>query len=510
MDRWDGTPDGRPTHLVRTRGTVEPISMAPVLNSSAPVLIAYADRLAGNIDGVTSLLAGPLAGAFGGVHLLPFFVPIDGADAGFDPVDHTGVDPRVGSWDSVTALASRSHVIADLIVNHVSSRSEQFLDWLSNGDGSRYAEMFLTPQHVFGRLPEPAELDQIYRPRPTSPFTEFTFADGTRRTVWTTFTDQQVDIDVEHPLGWGYLLAILDRFASARITTVRLDAVGYAIKRAGTSCFMLPETLAFIDRLGAACHARSMKVLVEVHGHHLDQLEIASRVDLVYDFALPPLTIDALSTGDGVALRRWIAMRPANSINVLDTHDGIGVIDVGIDARNPQRTGLLAPQRIHDLVERIHERSAGVSRTATGSSASNVDLYQVNCTFYDALGRDDERYLAARMIQCMLPGTPQIYYVGLLAGENDAELLARTGVGRDVNRHHYSPAEIDEALARPVVQRLLALLRWRATEPAFDGSFDVLESADHVVAVQWSSPVSTLSIEVDLASGSVSVDPPFE
>ncbi|MGK2883789.1 MAG: alpha-amylase family glycosyl hydrolase, partial [Rhodococcus sp. (in: high G+C Gram-positive bacteria)] len=243
MDRWDGTPDGRPTHLVRTRGTVEPISMAPVLNSSAPVLIAYADRLAGNIDGVTSLLAGPLAGAFGGVHLLPFFVPIDGADAGFDPVDHTGVDPRVGSWDSVTALASRSHVIADLIVNHVSSRSEQFLDWLSNGDGSRYAEMFLTPQHVFGRLPEPAELDQIYRPRPTWPFTEFTFADGTRRTVWTTFTDQQVDIDVEHPLGWGYLLAILDRFASARITTVRLDAVGYAIKRAGTSCFMLPETL---------------------------------------------------------------------------------------------------------------------------------------------------------------------------------------------------------------------------------------------------------------------------
>jgi len=450
-----------------------------------------------------------LAGAFGGVHLLPFFVPIDGADAGFDPVDHTAVDPRIGSWDSIAALGTGYRVMADLIVNHVSAGSEPFLDWLSRGDDSRYSQMFMTPEHVFGALPGPADLERIYRPRPTSPFTEVEFADGTRRTVWTTFTDQQIDIDVEHPLGKAYLLEILDRFESAGVATVRLDAVGYAIKRAGTSCFMLPETMTFIDELSAACHARSMEVLVEVHGHHLDQLTIAERVDLVYDFALPPLTIDALVTGDGGPLRRWIEMRPTNSINVLDTHDGIGVIDVGIDPRDPRRTGLLAPHRIHDLVEGIHERSGGVSRAATGSSASNVDLYQVNCTFYDALGRDDDRYLAARTIQCMLPGTPQIYYVGLLAGENDAELLARTGVGRDVNRHHYSPLEIDQALDRPVVQKLLALLRWRASEPAFDGSFELLDSADHVVAVRWSGPSSTVTIEVDLASGSVTMDPPL-
>ncbi len=112
--------------------------------------------------------------------------------------------------------------------------------------------------------------------------------------MWTTFTDQQIDIDVEHPLGWGYLVGILDRFAAAGIASVRLDAVGYAIKRAGTSCFMLPETLDFIRRLTDACHERSMNVLVEMHGHHLDQLAIAPHVDLVYDFALPPLTLDAL------------------------------------------------------------------------------------------------------------------------------------------------------------------------------------------------------------------------
>ncbi len=483
--------------------------MASTSNATAPVLITYADRLAGNIDGVGALLQGPLAGAFGGVHLLPFFVPIDGADAGFDPVDHTAVDPRVGSWDRITELASHADVMADLIVNHVAADSAAFRDWLEHGDASPNAAMFLTPERVFDGPPSPADVAAIYRPRPTSPFSEFEFADGMRRQVWTTFTDQQVDIDVEHPLGWNYLIEILDRFAAAGITSVRLDAVGYAIKRAGTSCFMLPETMEFIRRLTAACRKRSMVVLVEMHGHHLDQLAIAPHVDLVYDFALPPLTIDALTTGDADPLRRWIDMRAPNAINVLDTHDGIGVIDVGVDARDPSRAGLLSAERIDALVEGIHERSGGASRVATGSTASNVDLYQVNCTFYDALGRDDDRYLAARTIQCILPGTPQIYYVGLLAGENDTELLERTGVGRDINRHHYTPDEVDAALERPVVRRLLDLLRWRAAEPAFDGTFELLDAPSHVIVVRWSSPTSTVTITVDLTTSAVTFDPPI-
>ncbi len=483
--------------------------MAPTSNATAPVLITYADRLAGDIDGVGALLDGPLAGAFAGVHLLPFFVPIDGADAGFDPIDHGAVDPRVGSWDSIADLASHANVMADLIVNHVAADSAAFRDVVAHGDDSPHVAMFLTPEQVFGGPPSPGDVARIYRPRPTSPFTEVELADGTLRTVWTTFTDQQIDIDVEHPLGWSYLVAILDRFASAGISSVRLDAVGYAIKRAGTSCFMLPETMEFIRRLTAACRDRSMEVLVEIHGHHLDQLAIAQHVDLVYDFALPPLTIDALTTGDGGPLRRWIGMRATNAINVLDTHDGIGVIDVGVDPRDPGRVGLLSPERIDALVEGIHERSGGASRLATGSTASNLDLYQVNCTFYDTLGRDDDRYLAARTIQCMLPGTPQIYYVGLFAGENDLELLERTGVGRDINRHRYTTAEIASALDRPVVQRLLRLLRWRASEPAFDGAFELLDSAPHTIAVRWSSPTSTVTVAVDLTTSAVTIEPPI-
>ncbi len=233
--------------------------------------------------------------------------------------------------------------MADVIVNHVSAQSTPFLDWLA-GATARRTPRCSSPRNTSSAVRRsPADVAAIYRPRPTSPFTEFDFADGTHRMVWTTFTDQQIDIDVEHPLGWAYLVEILDRFAAAGITSVRLDAVGYAIKRAGTSCFMLPETLEFIRRLTEVCHARSMQVLVEMHGHHLDQLTIAPHVDLVYDFALPPLALDALYTGDAAPLRRWIEMRAPNAINVLDTHDGIGVIDVGVDATDPSRTGLLSP-----------------------------------------------------------------------------------------------------------------------------------------------------------------------
>lgn len=469
-----------------------------------PQLIAYADRLAGDLVGLRSMLVGELSGAFGGVHVLPFYVPIDGSDAGFDPVDHTCVDPRLGTWTDVAELGTEVDVMADLIVNHASIDSAQFTDWKLRGDDSKYASMFLTPQHVFdGQMPSDEQRALIYRPRPSPPFHDVEFADGSLRTVWSTFTHAQIDIDVESEEGWNYLIQILDRFREGNVELVRLDAVGYAIKRAGTSCFMIPETYDFIDRLAGAARARGMSVLVEVHGYHHEQVAVAKRVDRVYDFALPPLAIDALVTGDADPLRAWIRMRPNNSINVLDTHDGIGVIDVGVDQRDRVRAGLLPPERINELVEGIHERSNGESLQATGAAASNLDLYQVNCTFYDALGRDDARYLAARMIQLMLPGVPQVYYVGLLAGSNDMELLARTGVGRDVNRHRYTEAEVDAALERPVVRELITMLRWRATNPAFDGNFELVESRAGTLRMRWTNGAAVADRTIDLRTAEI-------
>ena len=137
---------------------------------------------------------------------------------------------------------------------------------------------------------------------------------------------------------------------------------------------------------------------------------------------------------------------------------------------------------------------------SSGAAASNLDLYQVNCSFYDALGRDDAAYLAARAIQFWLPGVPQVYYVGLLAGHNDMDLLARSGVGRDINRHHYGPAEIDEALQRPVVQRLCGLIRLRNTHPAFQGRFEVLDGPAHTLGLRWQHDSHWAELQLDLAA----------
>ncbi|WP_402463694.1 sucrose phosphorylase [Isoptericola aurantiacus] len=474
-------------------------------------LIAYADRLGGDLRGLADFLRrDEVAGAFGGVHVLPFYTPFDGADAGFDPVDHTAVDPRLGTWDDVRELARTHDVMVDLIVNHVSADSATFRDVVARGDASPWAPMFLTMSSVFPDGAREEELARIYRPRPGLPFTAIRLGDRLRY-VWTTFTPQQIDVDVTSALGREYLTSILDATARAGVRLVRLDAVGYAVKTPGTTCFMTPETFDFIADFAAQARERGVDLLVEVHSYYRRQVEIARAVDLVYDFALPPLVLHALYTGDGTALVDWLRERPRNAVTVLDTHDGIGVIDVGPDQTTPpgepERPGLLTPEQIDALVEGIHARTGGASAHATGAAASNLDLYQVNSTFYDALGRDDARYLAARAIQLFTPGIAQVYYVGLLAGQNDVELLERTGVGRDVNRHHYTAAEVDAALATPLVQRLLALCRFRSTFPAFDGDVAASLDGSHLTLERRGAaePDAVARLEVDLATGGASL-----
>jgi sucrose phosphorylase len=350
--------------------------------------------------------------------------------------------------------------------------------------------MFLTYGHVFPAGAREDDLRALYTIRPSLPFTKRRTAFGSDVVLWTTFTADQIDIDVRHPEARRYLADVLARFHAAGITSIRLDAVGHAIKQAGTSCFMIPETFAFIADLTAQARGRGMEILVEVHGPYQDQIDVARQVDWVYDFALPPLLLHTLYTRDSAGLERWLDIRPRNAVTVLDTHDGIGVHDVD---------GLLPADDIRALVETIHERSGGASRLASGGAASNVDDSQINCTFYDALGRRDDDYLIARAIQCFVPGVPQIYYVGLLAGANDVDLLRRTGSGRDINRHYYTPDELRDALVRPVVQSLLSLLRLRNTHPAFDGRFAAARREAGRLVLEWVHGDAFARLEVSLS-----------
>jgi sucrose phosphorylase len=471
---------------------------------NAVQLITYVDRLSGGgFSDLSALLRTELAQLFGGVHVLPFFHPIDGADAGFDPIDHARVDPRLGSWDDVRALSTETAIVVDLIVNHISSASPEFLDFSTWGRASAYSGMFLTLDRVFPDGVREEDLRRIYRPRPSLPLTLRTLHNGDRRVFWTTFTADQIDIDVRSTEGDAYLQRILETFAAAGVSMVRLDAAGYAIKAPGTSCFLIPETLEFVSSLTARAHALGIQVLAEIHANYEQQIEIARRVDRVYDFALPPLVLHALYRADGAPLKAWLAISPRNAVTVLDTHDGIGVRDVGADPLAPAHsTGLLPPPAIDALVEEIHRRSGGESRLATGTAASNLDLYQVNCTYYDALGGHDTDYLIARAIQFFAPGIPQVYYVGLLAGRNDLTLLRRSGIGRDINRHYYTRDEVSAALKTPVVRQLCELIRLRNDHPAFSGEFTMGDTPSHELHLEWRHGAHRAALVVDLAARS--------
>ncbi len=460
-------------------------------------LIAYVDRFSGgDLKDLDEVLKGALKGVFGAIHLLPFFYPIDGEDAGFDPIQHTLVDPRLGDWEDIKKIGEHTSVVADMIVNHMSAASPEFQDVIKNNGQSEYHGLFLTEKRVFPDGPTVDELDKIYRPRPGSPFTEVEMANGEKENFWTTFTANQIDIDIYHPKGKQYLLDILNLYHQVGIKLMRLDAVGYAVKKPGTSCFMIPETYSFIQELTEKAHDLNIEVLVEIHSYYADQIEIAKRVDYVYDFALPPLILHAIFNRTGRYLNDWLAISPRNAITVLDTHDGIGVIDIGPDAKDKSRKGLVPDDDIDALVKEMHKRSKGTSAKATGEAASNLDLYQVNSTYYEVLGQDDDQYLLSRMIQFFAPGIPQVYYLGLTAEQNDMELLKETNVGRNINRHYYTKESLQDALERTVTQRLIKLIQLRNDHDAFNGTFSQ-SLVDNALKMRWDNGVEFAQLSID-------------
>lgn len=458
-------------------------------------LLAYADRLGGDLVRLREVLDGPLR-VFAGVHILPFFVPFDGADAGFDPSDHAAVDPRLGSWDDVRAIAAEREVTADLIVNHVSSESAEFVDWLAHGDESTHDGMFLTFDTVFPHGATESDITAFYRPRPGLPFTAYRMADGRRRLVWTTFMPSQVDLDVANDRARAYLRRILATLRAGGVTTVRLDAVGYAVKTPGTDSFMTPETLDFVREIVALARDEDLRVLVEVHAHYTQQLAIAPLVDYVYDFALAPLLLHSLGTGTSDRLAEWLRIRPQNAITVLDTHDGIGIIDAGPSGDRP---GLIDQDEMAAIFARAAEATNGHSTIASVIPAWMSLPHQINATFFSALGADPTSYLLARAVQLWLPGRPQLYYVGLLGGLDDVALFQRTGQGRDVNRHVYTPAELDAALASEVTRAQLALVRLRSNHPAFGGEFGYGVESDGSLRLHWTLGYERAELAVSFA-----------
>jgi len=475
--------------------------MSPGGIALRPQLLTYPDSLGGDLRLLGDVLDGPLAGLFHGVHILPPF-PSSG-DRGFAPLTYHEIDPRFGSWADIRRIGLRHEVLIDLMINHISRQSPEFQDFERRGRRSPSADLFITLDKVWpnGDVPD-GDVARIFLRKPDAPFSTITVAEtGERERVWTSFGtadwSEQIDLDVKSRATRDLVTEWLRFFASKRVRIVRLDAVGYVIKKPGTSCFMVePEIYEFLEWVSGVAASFDLVVLPEVHDVYSTHERLTAHGMWTYDFVLPGLVLHALEGGDAERLAAHLGRMPSRVFTTLDSHDGIPI--------EPDLDGILLPNEMVALADRIERAGGNVNRILSDAHADGTDIHQLNCTYYSALGRDDDRYVAARAIQLFAPGVPQIYYVGLLAGVNDDDAVARHGDGRAINRHDYSVEEIEAALGRPVVQRILDLVRLRNTHPAFAGRPHVT-CHGRSLRIEYQHSDGSVSLDVDLAAGRATV-----
>lgn len=438
------------------------------------MLITYADCMGSDLKDLKYVLDRHFKKAVAGVHILPFF-PSSG-DRGFAPMDYHVVDKSFGDWHDIEALSEEYYLMADYMINHISAHSAYYQDFLKKKDDSKYHDLFLRYRDFWeGGEPTEEQVDAIYKRKPRAPYVDANFADGTTEKVWCTFDEEQIDINVKSETAKEFIKDNLVNLCKHNISLIRLDAFAYATKKAGTSCFFIePDVWELMRYCEEIVAPYGVTLLPEIHEHYTMQQKIAKEDYYVYDFALPMLLINALYYGQSQYLKHWLEICPRKQFTTLDTHDGIGVVDV---------KDLLPDEETERTKEDIFSKGANVKKIYNTKAYNNLDIYQVNCTYYSALGDDDDAYLLARAVQFFAPGIPQVYYVGLLAGKNDLKLLEETKVGRNINRHYYSLDEIAQEVQRPVVEKLLDLMKFRNTHPAFDGEFILEECSDEELVI---------------------------
>lgn len=437
------------------------------------MLITYADSMGKNLKELHEVLNKHYKDTVGGVHILPFFP--SSADRGFAPMCYDKVDEAFGDFSDIEAIGKDYYLMFDFMVNHISASSEYFQDFLQNKESSEYKDFFIRYSKFWNGEPTQEQIDKIYKRKPRAPYIEAEFADGSKEKIWCTFCEEQIDLDVTTDKTKEFIRRTLKDMCRHGAAVIRLDAFAYAVKKADTSCFFIePDIWKLLYDIEKIVKEENAEILPEIHEHYTIPMKIADKGFWIYDFALPVLTLHALYNHTGMYLKDWLEKCPMKQFTTLDTHDGIGIVDV---------KDLLPDEEIETVKEQMYSQGANVKKIYSSEAYNNLDIYQVNTTYYSALGNNDDAYLLARAIQFFAPGIPQVYYVGMLAGSNDIELMERTKNGRDINRHYYSAEEVEKEQSRPVVQKLKELMILRNTHPAFslDGTIEISADDDLLV-----------------------------
>ena len=305
----------------------------------------------------------------------------------------------------------------------------------------------------------------------------------------------QMDVNINSPKVWEYYDSVLAQLARYGAAIVRLDAFGYASKIPGRRNFMNePETWDILERVRQMAVRHGLSLLPEIHASYADgsYAVVADKGYVTYDFFLPGLVIDAIENRDAALLAHWaqeLRDRKIRTVNMLGCHDGIPLLDL---------QGLLPEERIQGLIDLIVSRG-GMIKNLHGQK--NV-YYQVNATYYSALGADDRKMLMARALQLFMPGKPQVWYLDLFAGQNDTAAVARSGAGghKEINRTNLTAEEIEERLTWPVVRAQLDMLRMRNTSPAFGFDADLTVSTPESgrLCLCWQQKGACAMLDADL------------
>lgn len=478
-------------HAGRLPRSTQPEAALPLSERDA-LLITYADQLRTAGEAPLRTFADfaheHLRGVVSGVHLLPFY-PWS-SDDGFSVKDYFAIDPALGGWDDVRRLGAEFDLMFDAVFNHMSAQGDWFQKFLR--DDPAYRDFFFTVEG------DP-DLSRVVRPRALPLLTEFQTAGGPRK-VWTTFSADQVDLDVRNP---RVLLALVDAllfYVGQGAKFIRLDAIAYLWKEIGTRCIHLPQTHQIIQLLRAILDELAPRVMLitETNVPHVDNVSYfgdgTNEAQLVYNFALPPLVLHALATGNASKLTRWARSLtlPSDRVtffNFLASHDGIGM--------NPAR-GILNDAEIDALVQRAQDHGGFVSYK-NNSDGSNSP-YELNINYFDALsnpaasepiGTQVERFTCAQAIMLSLAGVPGIYFHSLFGSRGDRAGADSSGIPRRINRQKFERAALERELAGPTQRqaRVFAsfrhLLQQRRDHPAFSpfAPQEVIACDDQVFAV---------------------------
>ncbi len=449
--------------------------------------------------------------AVSGIHILPF-APYS-SDDGFSVIDYRRVNPDFGSWEDIREIAKNYRLMVDLVLNHISAKSEWFQEFLKGNE--KYRDYFIV-------VPDGVDLSMVVRPRALPLLTEFDTWEGKKK-LWTTFSADQIDLNYKSPDLLLEMIDIMLFYAEMGAQIVRLDAIAYLWKEFGTTCIHLEQTHRVVKLFRAIFEevAPWVIIITETNVPHEENISYFGNgydeAQMVYQFSLPPLVLDAFRRGEANHLRDWASTLTGiegdvTFFNFLASHDGIGLLPAH---------GILTEEEINDLVNLSLSRGGLVSYKAT----PNGDIpYELNITYFDAIVSENEgddikvkKFLNSQAIMLALKGVPGIYIHSLLGTRNYREGVKITGVNRTINRKKFKMEELERELAdenslvRRVFDGYTRMLGVRRRERVFNplssqkilktegAVFGVFRYTDTGEAVVCLNNTSSKEVEVSIA-----------